>query len=183
RVHAFGGTGFKLGSTSQESTSIAGPPLPQRQPNPDRVLKLWSNGFSVDDGPLRDYKDPQNEEFLKSVGRGEIPRELTRESGGNEVHLNLEDHKTEPYVAPKRRVQAFAGEGFRLGNPTAEVVTTNTQSNATTDPKVSEAEALNNLNVNPSLPTTSIQIRLSDGSFGRKTKFSSYYRSHQTIYL
>jgi len=36
----------------------------------DMVLKLWKNGFSVDDGPLRDFKDPANKEFLDSVSKG-----------------------------------------------------------------------------------------------------------------
>jgi len=34
------------------------------------VLKLWSNGFSVDDGPVRDFHDPGNKEFLDSVRKG-----------------------------------------------------------------------------------------------------------------
>ena len=34
------------------------------------VLKLWKNGFSIDDGPLRDFKDPANKEFLDSVSKG-----------------------------------------------------------------------------------------------------------------
>ena len=34
------------------------------------MLKLWKNGFSVDDGPLRDFKDEQNREFLDSISKG-----------------------------------------------------------------------------------------------------------------
>jgi hypothetical protein len=33
-------------------------------------LNFWSNGFSVDDGPLRDMNDPENAEFLDAVKRG-----------------------------------------------------------------------------------------------------------------
>lgn len=36
------------------------------------VLKLWKNGFSVDDGPLRDFKDPENREFLDAISRGYV---------------------------------------------------------------------------------------------------------------
>ena len=36
----------------------------------DLVLKLWKNGFSIDDGPLRDFKDPQNKEFLDAIHKG-----------------------------------------------------------------------------------------------------------------
>lgn len=34
------------------------------------VLKMWQNGFSVDDGPLRGYDDEANREFLDSIRRG-----------------------------------------------------------------------------------------------------------------
>lgn len=34
------------------------------------LLKLWSNGFSLDDGELRPYNDPVNAQFLESVKRG-----------------------------------------------------------------------------------------------------------------
>lgn len=34
------------------------------------LLKLWSNGFSLDDGELRPYNDPPNAQFLESVKRG-----------------------------------------------------------------------------------------------------------------
>ena len=34
------------------------------------VLKLWKNGFSVDDGPLRTYSDPANQEFLDTIKKG-----------------------------------------------------------------------------------------------------------------
>ena len=36
----------------------------------DMTLKLWRSGFSIDDGPLRDYKDPANQEFLGSIKKG-----------------------------------------------------------------------------------------------------------------
>jgi len=28
---------------------------------------LWNNGFSVDDGPLRAYDDPENAEFIEVI--------------------------------------------------------------------------------------------------------------------
>ncbi len=34
------------------------------------VLKLWTNGFTVDSGALRAYAEPQNKKFLESVERG-----------------------------------------------------------------------------------------------------------------
>jgi len=38
----------------------------------DCVLKLWKDGFSVDDGPLRDFKDQTNQEFLSSISKGYV---------------------------------------------------------------------------------------------------------------
>jgi len=34
------------------------------------VLKLWKNGFSVDDGALRDFTAPENREFLEDIKTG-----------------------------------------------------------------------------------------------------------------
>lgn len=34
------------------------------------TLKMWHDGFSIDDGPLRQYSDPSTKEFLSIVSRG-----------------------------------------------------------------------------------------------------------------
>ena len=34
------------------------------------VLKLWKNGFSVDDGPMREFTAPENLEFLQDIKKG-----------------------------------------------------------------------------------------------------------------
>ena len=43
-----------------------------RQPEQPRtvVLKLWKTGFSLDEGPMRDYQNPANKEFLEYIKRG-----------------------------------------------------------------------------------------------------------------
>ena len=41
------------------------------------VLKLWQNGFSIDDGPLREYQDPANQEFLSAIKRGLVLQPLS----------------------------------------------------------------------------------------------------------
>ncbi len=68
------------------------------------ILKMWQNGFSIDDGPLRAYNDPANREFLESVMQGRIPKELAAEARGGEVLVNMEDHKDRPYEKPKVRL-------------------------------------------------------------------------------
>lgn len=57
--------------------------------------------YSIDDGDLRGYDDPQNREFLVSVMAGRIPKELINEAKGGEVHVNMEDHKEEEFKKPK----------------------------------------------------------------------------------
>lgn len=62
-----------------------------------RKLKLWKNGFSIDDGELRDYATPENAEFLASVKRGEVPRELVNETRGADgpasISINISNHR------------------------------------------------------------------------------------------
>ena len=123
------------------------------------VLKLYKNGFVVDDGEVRSYEDEKNKEFLQSIQRGELPRELSRLAEGGEVHLDMQDHRDEEYEPPKPKYKLF-NDGYKLGSPTPTV-----QSNATpTDKAASEDTAKKNLKVDESQPTTQIQIRLSDGS-------------------
>jgi UBX domain-containing protein 1 len=62
---------------------------------------MWKNGFSIDEGELRDYYDAKNRLFLMSVMSGRIPPELITDAKGGEVHVNMEDHKDEDYKKPK----------------------------------------------------------------------------------
>ena len=41
------------------------------------VLRFWKNGFSVDDGPLRNGQDPDDKAFLESVSKGYKHRYIT----------------------------------------------------------------------------------------------------------
>lgn len=43
------------------------------------VLKLWKNGFSIDDGPLRDFQDPANKQFLDAVSKGSVGPNLPQQ--------------------------------------------------------------------------------------------------------
>lgn len=100
---SFTGTAFKLGSETVESEEIPPPGGLRRPTEPPRefTLKMWQNGFSIDDGELRAYNDQQNRAFLAAVMTGQIPEELIREAKGGEVHVNMEDHKHEEFVKPK----------------------------------------------------------------------------------
>lgn len=160
---AFGGTGYKLGesSTSSEPTAVTtptGPPPPQ-----DVVLHLWSDGFTLDEGPLRSYTDPANLAFLDSVKRGEVPAELRQKLVGQDCTLSIMDKRGEDYTPPKGVARvAFTGKGQTLGSPTpAVVVSTEVNPSAAQE---NETRARSGVNLAPGSPTTSIQFRLTDGS-------------------
>jgi UBX domain-containing protein 1 len=82
--------------------------------------------------------------------------------------------RTEEYVPQKRKVNAFGGEGHRLGNVTSPLTTTPVAAttatptapatNSTDDIKQHEEAARTGLNLNAANPTTQVQIRLADGS-------------------
>ena len=37
------------------------------------IITMYRNGFTVDDGPLRDLTSPENRSFLASLERGQAP--------------------------------------------------------------------------------------------------------------
>jgi len=153
---SFTGSGYRLGETSDDSTMIPGASVRAAPTKQDKKLKLWKNGFSVGDGPLRDYNDPQNKVFLDSISRGEVPQELVREAQGGEVNLDMEDHRGEDYTKPKVTVKAFTGQGQMLGSPAPSV--------ATPPPTNTGASNSSTITVDSSQPTTNVQLRLADGS-------------------
>ncbi|XP_034981908.2 UBX domain-containing protein 2B [Zootoca vivipara] len=158
KAKSFSGGGYRLGkSTLKRSEYIYG----ENQFGHDVqiLLKLWRNGFSLDDGELRSYTDPVNAEFLESVKRGEIPAELQRLVHGGQVNLDMEDHQEQEYERPRLRFKAFSGEGQKLGSLTPEIVST------PSSPEEEEKSFLDAVVlIDDSVPTTKIQIRLADGS-------------------
>ncbi|CAI9723363.1 NSFL1 cofactor p47-like [Octopus vulgaris] len=108
----------------------------------------------------REYTDERNREFLESITRREIPQELSREAKGGKINLNINDYHTKDYVPPKETVAAFSGKGHMLGSPLPGMVSTTNTSPATS----ASSAPVSNIEVNKSLPTTNLQIRLSDGS-------------------
>lgn len=65
------GQGIRLGMTDSDHSVVTPASKDgEGKTKPVVVLKLWSQGFSIDDGELRLYDDPQNKEFLETVMRG-----------------------------------------------------------------------------------------------------------------
>uniref|UniRef100_A0A5F9CBJ9 UBX domain-containing protein 2B n=1 Tax=Oryctolagus cuniculus TaxID=9986 RepID=A0A5F9CBJ9_RABIT len=154
---SFTGGGYRLGNSfCKRSEYIYGENQLQ---DVQVLLKLWSNGFSLDDGELRPYSDPTNAQFLESVKRGEIPLELQRLVHEGQLSLDMEDHQDQEYVKPRLRFKAFSGEGQKLGSLTPEIVST------PSSPEEEDKSILNAVvHIDDSVPTTKIQIRLADGS-------------------
>ncbi|XP_030848877.1 NSFL1 cofactor p47 [Strongylocentrotus purpuratus] len=169
---AFRGAGYRLGESPQEpvvpvpgtSGTMPGPKPRERHV----VLKMWKTGFSIDDGELRDYREPQNDAFLKAIMKGEIPDELLQLGKGGEVSLDLEDHRSEEFTRPKQSTKAFTGHGVMLGSPTPTMNpgAPSGQSQGTPSQQSSGAAAAPaaSIDVDPNQPTTTLQLRLADGS-------------------
>ncbi|KAH7968409.1 hypothetical protein HPB52_008268 [Rhipicephalus sanguineus] len=158
---SFSGTGHKLddAATTGDTIPPVGPAKPQ--PSVSRVLKMWEDGFSIDDGPSRSYDDASSQQFLQSIRRGEVPAEMLQEAGGAEVDVIMEDHRHQQFSPRRVKVTPFEGTGHRLG-----VVTPTLSRQTVTTPSLehAEANAKKAINLNEALPTTNIQVRLSDGS-------------------
>ncbi|MBA0846488.1 hypothetical protein Goshw_002798 [Gossypium schwendimanii] len=155
------------------SGETVAPPPP---PPPEVVthnITFWRNGFTVDDGPLRQLDDPANATFLESVMGSQCPKELEPADPRTKVDLHL-FRRDENYSEPKRRQSAFQGVGRTLGSSSPSPTpseSTAAAGNITTAPAPSMG-----LVVDTSLPTTSIQLRLSDG-----TRMISRFNHHHTI--
>ncbi|KAL7060786.1 hypothetical protein AAHC03_09406 [Spirometra sp. Aus1] len=158
RHPAFTGAGYRLGETLNEPAVVIQGEQTKPESEQERtvIVKMWQDGFSLDDGPLRPYTDPESQEFMECIKRGQIPRELISTSN-MEVHVLLEDHHTESWTPPPApKVKAFSGTGHMLGNPTPRVVFNKPAPTNAPRPLVPH--------VDEALPSTQIQVRLPDGS-------------------
>uniref|UniRef100_A0A803TTC4 UBX domain protein 2A n=1 Tax=Anolis carolinensis TaxID=28377 RepID=A0A803TTC4_ANOCA len=88
----------------------------------DTTIKLWKNGFTVNDGELRSYTDVANQRFLDSIKKGELPPELQKICGKEEVAVKVDDKKHEVYTLKKPVFHPFSGQGYRLGSATPRVI-------------------------------------------------------------
>ncbi|XP_043582073.1 NSFL1 cofactor p47 [Bombus pyrosoma] len=164
RPNTFSGTGYKLGQTSSDTEIVTATSSNHQQSNSGLItLKLWKDGFTINDSELRLYSDPENREFLETIKRGEIPAEIRQEIQGTEARLDMEDHHHEMYVPPKVKVKAFSGKGHMLGSPSPATVGMTIPADLA-DQAANESQAKQKLNLDESKPVTTIQIRLADGT-------------------
>ncbi|KDP30794.1 hypothetical protein JCGZ_13737 [Jatropha curcas] len=159
---SFTGTGRLL--SGETVPSAPQPPEPVHH-----TITLWRNGFTVDDGPLRRFDDPANASFLESIKKSECPLELEPADRRTQVHLDL-IRREENYSEPERRQTPFQGVGRTIGSSSGTTAPT-----SPTSLKAAPLPAIG-LVVDSSSPTTSIQLRLADG-----TRMVSRFNLHHTI--
>lgn len=133
---------------------------------------FWSNGFTIDDGPLRRLDDPANASFLESIGRSECPKELQPANKSTAVHVNL-IRKEENYSVPDTGHLPFQGVGRTLGSSSN---TTSMEPTVVVSSLITAPAPTAGLVVDQTLPSTSIQLRLADG-----TRMVSRFNYHHTI--
>ncbi|KAF4555131.1 SEP domain-containing protein [Elsinoe fawcettii] len=180
----FSGRAQTLGGDEAESQVIEDPDAApaarsSNLPRVTRTLHLWQDGFSVDDGPLFRFDDPANAPTLALINQGRAPLALLGVEPGQEVDLQLNPHKDEKYVQPKRKYKPFEGSGQRLGSPTPgpSGATTTGSAPAAAAPAASAGSAPQpSVSVDESQPTIQLQIRLGDG-----TQLRSRFNTTHTI--
>jgi len=143
----FSGVGYTLGNNADTSKLVA--PVAKPPGLKPTILTFWKNCFTVDDGPPRKFDDPENASFLNDVQKGIVPRELQTLAGGADLNIELIRKNEEYKPPPKPSVVAFSGSGHSLGG--------------TSSGSATKAEA-KLIVVDESQPTTTLQIRLHDGS-------------------
>uniref|UniRef100_A0A0A9CTT1 UBX domain-containing protein n=1 Tax=Arundo donax TaxID=35708 RepID=A0A0A9CTT1_ARUDO len=167
---SFAGTGRLL---SGESAPSAAP-----QP-PAQVLHnihLWNNGFSIDDGPLRRYDDPENADFIESIKNSQCPQELEPADRRTSVHVNI-IKRQEDYKEPVRPRSAFQGVGRTLGGGGSSADESSAPAPPTQAAAAASAASRSvGIVVDDSEPFTSIQLRLVDG-----TRMVARFNMHHTV--
>ncbi|EOA16678.1 hypothetical protein CARUB_v10004870mg [Capsella rubella] len=158
--------------------TVSSTPQQQQQDQPQMVMHtitFWLNGFTVNDGPLRVFNDPENKDFMESIVKSECPHELEPEDRKIGVHVDLVRREENFTEQPKPKTP-FQGVGRTLG------ASGSGSSSAAAEPQTSSAPMntapapSRGLIVDPAAPTTSIQLRLADG-----TRLVSRFNNHHTV--
>ncbi|KAH0368838.1 SEP-domain-containing protein, partial [Aureobasidium melanogenum] len=180
---AFQGRAQTLGGDDAPSRIIEDPnasaaPRGPSLPRVSRTLHLWQDGFSIDDGELHRFDDPQNAPVLALINQGRAPLALLGVQPGQEVDLQLDPHKDEKYVQPKKKYKPFGGSGQRLGSPTPGPSGSTTAPAAAASSSTSSAPASSapKVDIDEAQPAVQLQIRLGDG-----TRLVSRFNTTHTV--
>ncbi|KAK7413755.1 protein phosphatase regulator [Neonectria punicea] len=167
----FRGSGNTVGGDGVESRNIPDPQGAARPSNAEaqeRVLHIWQDGFSIDDGDLRRFDDPANQVDLQMIRTGRAPLHLMNVQHDQPVDVKLHQHDT-PYTPQPQQYRPFGGSGRRLGSPVpgdgndasvslaAAVSTSTTAAAGSSDSGAAPT-------VDSSQPTIMIRIQMPDGT-------------------
>ncbi|XP_054778024.1 plant UBX domain-containing protein 4-like [Prosopis cineraria] len=166
RSTSFTGTARLLSGETVQSTS-------QQPESFVHNIVFWSDGFTVNDGPLRRLDDPENASFLESIKKSECPKELEPADRRSSVNVNL-IRRTEKYPEPEKRHLPFQGVGRTVGSSSTSAAPETTVASGSGPSNAPTPSA--GLVVDQSLRSTSVQIRLADG-----TRLISHFNYHHTI--
>jgi len=122
-------------------------------------ITLYRNGFTVNDGPLRDGTSDQSRQFLDSLERGEVPPELIptvdRSKGDPSVNIHLVDERHRDYVTPPPPAYVAFSGGASLGaaqtNDDAHIFLTSHLASSPADA------------IDESAPVTVVQVKCANG--------------------
>ncbi|KAH7103422.1 SEP-domain-containing protein [Auriculariales sp. MPI-PUGE-AT-0066] len=164
---AFGGGGHTLGSDDVDSSFIPDPnaPQPEAEETAIRQITFWRDGFSVQDGPLMRYDDPANARLLDDINTGHAPPAILNVQVGQPVELRVVRRLDEEYVAAPSNT-TFGGTGNRLGAPVPGDAAPAAAQPALSHPLVegTRIPITPTFELDLSEPTTSVQLRLADGT-------------------
>lgn len=125
-----------------------------------RKIVLYKNGFTVDDGPLRDNSSPESRAFLHDLEQGRVPAELAKAISPDkryQLEVALEDKRSEEYVAPPPPAYVAFSKGTALGSV----------QKSSTEALVINAELIASLGpaspLDESKPSTTLQVKTVDG--------------------
>ncbi|KAK4246709.1 hypothetical protein C7999DRAFT_15157 [Corynascus novoguineensis] len=176
----FRGAGQTLGGDGVESRVIpdprgsAIPTATAEGPVQERVLHIWNDGFSIDDGELRRFDDPQNRADLQMIREGRAPIHLMNVRLDQRVDVKLQQHNEDYRPLPKV-YRPFSGEGRRLGSPVPGETAAAPQPASTTAATASASQAPST-GVDESQPILTLRIQLPDG-----TRLPARFNTTQTV--
>lgn len=166
----FRGSGTTVGGEGTESRTIpdavasqAPPRSAEELPVVTRTLHLWRDGFSIEDGPLRRYDDPEHAMDLQMIRTGRAPLHLMEVEQGQRCDVRLQQHEEDWHQLP-RIYKPFGGQGRRLGSPVpgdGNIAIPAVRTPAISAPAGSPAALAD---VDPSQPTVAIRFQMPDGS-------------------
>lgn len=173
----FRGPGTTLGGDDTPSRTIADPNAgqpPQSAPQ-TRILHIWEDGFSVDDGDLCRFDDPQHSRDLSMIRNGRAPLHLMGVAPGQPVDVQLNKHD-EKYKKPKGVYKPFSGSGQRLGSPTPGPTSSATSAPAPAASAASHASSVPGPRIDESEPTVLLRLQLIDG-----TRLNARFNATHTV--